>query len=169
MSNTDYFMIPDIDFTDFYKLPQLPMVTFNSGGIEYTYPNILLLNMAGVSAFVDVFRCMLDYPENGVKTIHLSKGVSDIEKEIIFCIVAGMKFKAKKKGRHGFVCDMSLITSSSIHEESIDFRWLPETARSISTYFHEKDILYSFSMEDIAKACCNYFGYLRKEVSICHE
>lgn len=164
MSKADYFMIPDIDFAEFYTLPSLPMVTFKSEGIEYTYPEILLLNMDGVSAFIDVFRCMLDHPENGVKTIHLSKGISDIAKKVIACIVMGMTFKARKKGRHGFVCSTSLMSSFSIHEESIDFGWIPEMARNISTYFHEKDILYSFSMMDIAKACCNYFNHLCKEV-----
>lgn len=168
MSNTDYCMILDIDIDKFYTLPSLPMVTFKSEGIEYTYPDFLLLNTDGISAFFDVFRCMLDHPENGVKTIHLSKGISDLFKKIIAFIVIGVKFKAKKKGRNGFVCNMSLITSFSIHEESIDFCWFPEMARHISTYFHEKDILYSFSMMDIAKACRYYFDHLRKEVPICH-
>lgn len=134
-----------------HRIPELPKLHFQRGGVKYSVTDLRVLNEHAVDAFEQMMKYVMEVPNCEEMNFIISDDTPNENVNLIVDIVTGISYSAKKGGKHGYETEGVLIAYGAGYEyseegriKSVTFHLCKDNARAIYDYAknnHDKGVI----------------------------
>lgn len=122
-----------------YIQPKLPTREFEKNKIEYSIPDLRLLNETAIKVFYDILQYVILTPDVDEITFQIKKNTDDKLIRIIMDILLGIQYSYKKKGRNGYSGSSPFLATCIYRiDNMLKIDIVKDHARIIYEYAHPK-------------------------------
>jgi len=124
---------------ELYMQSKVPTIEYEKNGVEYEIADLTLLHPGGKTAFVEILNQAIN-DENIEGVAFSTKGASEEDIEVITDIVMGFTYKARKKGRNGWMMQGKyMVIGCETCDDTITFKLDRGAVRSLARLAKEKE------------------------------
>jgi len=128
-----------------HRIPELPKLHFQRGGVKYSVTDLRVLNEHAVDAFEQMLKYVMEVPNCYEMKFIISDDTPNENVNLIVDIVTGISYSAKKGGKHGYETEGVLLAYGTHYEydeqghiASIKFDISKDNAKAIYEYAKKK-------------------------------